>query len=208
MVREGLRAILEQGDGHAVVGEAGSGREAIRLAEELRPDVVVMDVAMSDLNGIEATRQITSSLPGVRVLALSSHTDRRYVNAIFAAGAHGYVLKADAYGQLARGIQAVHRGHKVLSEEITAAVVERALERGAGSSAYDLLGAREREVLQLLAEGQTSGQIAERLSVSTSTIETHRRNLMRKLDLHSVAELTKYAVREGLSSLEAAPPRS
>jgi len=203
MVREGLRAILERSEGCTVVGEAASGREAVELARSLKPDVVVMDVAMSDLNGIEATRQIQSLVPGCAVVALSSHSDRRYVMAILAAGASGYVLKANAYEQLARGVRAAARGMKYLSPDVTSEVIEAAFrEEHLRGSVYEILGPREREVLQLLAEGFTSIQIAERLGVSPSTAETHRRNIMRKLDVHNVAELTKYAIREGLTTLE------
>lgn len=202
MVREGLRALLEAEAGFSVVGEAASGREAVRLAPELRPDVVVMDVAMSDMNGIEATRQIRARLPRIELVALSSHSDRRYVRAVLEAGACGYVLKSNAYDQLVRAVHAASRGHKYLSAEVTSDVIERALRQGRDGSVYDLLGPREREVLQLLAEGLTSSQIAARLHVATSTVETHRRNVMRKLDVHNVAGLTKYAIREGLTSLE------
>jgi DNA-binding NarL/FixJ family response regulator len=203
MVREGLRAILEQDEAFSVVGEASSGREAVRLAEQLRPAVVVMDVAMTDLNGIEATRQIRILAPETEVLALSSHSDRRYVMAILAAGACGYVLKANAYEQLARGVSAAARGLKYLSPDVTSEIIEAAFrDENLQGSVYQILGPREREVLQLLAEGSTSIQIAERLGVSPSTAETHRRNLMRKLDVHNVADLTKYAIREGLTSLE------
>jgi two-component system NarL family response regulator len=203
MVREGLRAILEQDEAFTVVGEASGGREAVRLAEALHPDVVVMDVAMNDLNGIEATRQIQAIAPDTAVVALSSHSDRRYVMAILAAGASGYVLKANAYEQLARGVNAAARGLKYLSPDVTSEIIEAAFrEENLDGSVYDVLGPREREVLQLLAEGLTSIQIAERLGVSPSTAETHRRNIMRKLDVHNVADLTKYAVREGLTTLE------
>jgi DNA-binding NarL/FixJ family response regulator len=203
MVRQGLRALLERTSGFSVVGEAGGGREAVRLAESLRPDVVVMDVAMAEMNGIEATRQIRAALPATAVVALSSHPDRRYVKAVLDAGACAYVLKTNACDQLERAVTAASRGLKYLSEEVTSGIIESALREGTTGSVYDLLGAREREVLQLLAEGLTSGEIAARLNVSTSTIETHRRNIMRKLDIHNVAELTKYAIREGLTSLEA-----
>lgn len=202
IVREGLRAILERDAWCTVVGEAGSGREAVRLARTLKPDVVVMDVAMSDLNGIEATRQILASAPHTRVVALSSHSDRRYVKAILGAGACAYVLKASAYDELRRAVEAAAHGKKYLCADITDVVIESALAEGGGGSAYERLAPREIEVLQLLAEGLTSSQIAVRLCVATTTVETHRRNLMRKLDLHSVAELTKYAVREGVSDLE------
>lgn len=204
MVREGLRAILEKDGAFSVVGEAGDGREAIRLAQKLRPDVVVMDVAMRDMNGIEATRQIRSLVPSARIVALSSHSDRRYVKAVLDAGASGYVLKANAYEQLVRAIDAALRRLKYLSAEVTATVIEGVLREGMPGSVYQILGAREREVLQLLAEGLTSSQIAQRLHVSTSTVETHRRNIMRKLDLHNVADLTRYAIREGLTSIEGA----
>src|SRR5262245_1113628 len=203
MVREGLRSILEQDEAFSVVGEASTGREAVRLTQELSPDVVVMDVAMSDLNGIEATRQIHTLVPGTAVVALSSHSDRRYVMAILAAGACGYVLKANAYEQLARGVSAAARGLKYLSPDVTSEIIEAAFrEENLAGSVYEILGPREREVLQLLAEGFTSIQIAERLGVSPSTAETHRRNIMRKLDVHNVADLTKYAIREGLTTLD------
>jgi two-component system NarL family response regulator len=203
MVREGLRAILERDEGCTVVGEAASGREAVQLARSLKPDVVVMDVAMSDLNGIEATRQILASMPGARIVALSSHSDRRYVKAILSAGACGYVLKANAYDELRRAVEAAAHGNKYLCADVTDHVIESALGHEVSGSAYEILGSREVEVLQLLAEGLTSSEIAARLRIATSTVETHRRNIMRKLNLHSIAELTKYAVREGVSSLEA-----
>jgi two-component system NarL family response regulator len=205
MVREGLRAVLERTSAFRVVGEAASGREAVQLAQALRPDVVVMDIAMAEMNGIEATRQIRAAFPATAVVALSSHPDRRYVKAALDAGACAYVLKSNACVQLERAVTAATRGLKYLSAEITAGVIESALREGTAGSVYELLGAREREVLQLLAEGLTSGEIAARLCVSTSTIETHRRNIMRKLDIHNVAELTKYAIREGITSLEARP---
>lgn len=203
LMRQGLRSILERDDAYRVVGEATGGREAIRLAEKLRPDVVVMDVAMSDLNGIEATRQIKAILPEAAVVALSSHSDRRYVRAVLDAGASAYVLKANAYDQLKRGVETARKGLKYLCAEVTTEIIESALQEGSTGSVFEILGSREREVLQLLAEGLTSSQMAERLGVSTSTIETHRRNIMRKLDVHSVAELTKYAIREGLTPLDA-----
>lgn len=207
MVREGLRAILERDASCSVVGEASSGREAVQLAQTLKPDVIVMDVAMSDLNGIEATRQILTETPGARVVALSSHSDRRYVKAILGAGASAYVLKANAYDELLRAVEAAARGKKYLCADVTDYVIDRALGVGSEGSVFELLGPRELEVLQLLAEGRTSSEIAARLRIATSTAETHRRNLMRKLNLHSVAELTKYAVREGVTSLDTTPPR-
>lgn len=205
LMREGLRSILEKDPSFSVVGEAGSGREAVHLARSLRPDVVVMDVAMRDMNGVEATRQLKASSPRTAVVALSSHSDRRYVKAMLDAGASAYVLKSNAYDQLLAGVQAARRGLKYLCAEVTSHLIDDALQEGTPGSVYEILGSREREVLQLLAEGLTSSQIAGRLHVSTSTVETHRRNIMRKLDVHNVAELTRYAIREGLTPLEAVP---
>lgn len=202
MMREGLRAVLDNHGAFSVVGQASSGREAIRLARLLAPDVVVMDVAMSDLNGIEATRHILTSTPGSIVVALSSHSDRRYVKAILEAGASGYVLKSCAFQHLVQALDAARKGRRYLCAEIASEIVGSALRQNEPGSVHDILGPREREVLQLLVEGLGSSEIAERLSVSTSTIETHRRDIMRKLDAHDVAELTKYAIRDGLTSLE------
>jgi len=199
LMRQGLRSILEREEGIEVVGEAASGREAVALASALAPNVVVMDVAMQDMNGIEATRQIRSVCPGVRVVALSSHSDSRYVTAMLDAGASGYVLKANAYDDLRRAVGAARLGKTYLCADVTQSVVSASLRGGRGASP---LTAREREVLQLLAEGLSSPEIAQRLFVATSTVETHRRNVMRKLGKHSVADLTKYAIREGLTSLE------
>lgn len=202
LMREGLRAILEKEADYEIVGEASGGREAVRLAAEVEPDIVIMDVAMKDLNGIEATRQIRAHDPGAVVVALSSHSDPRYVTAILRAGASGYVLKSNAYSQLKKAVQSVRVGRTFLCEEVSGAVIDAVRRPQAeNASAYERLGAREREVLQLLAEGQTSSEIAKQLHIATSTVETHRRNLMRKLDLHGIAELTKYAIREGLTEI-------
>jgi DNA-binding NarL/FixJ family response regulator len=203
LMRDGLRSILDREKNVEVVGEAASGREAVELARALAPDVVVMDVAMKDLNGIEATRQIRAECPGVKVIALSSHSDSRYVSAILDAGACGYVLKANAYDDLRRAVEAARQGKSYLCPEVTQAVVGASL-RGTGSPSDPgtSLSPREREVLQLLAEGLTSPQIGKRLFVATTTVDTHRRNVMRKLGIHSVADLTKYAIREGLTSLD------
>ncbi|MCG3179648.1 MAG: Transcriptional regulatory protein DegU [Phycisphaerae bacterium] len=202
MVREGLRTILEREEDLVVVGEAENGREAVSLARRLSPDVVVMDVAMSECNGVEATRQILAARPEVRVIALSTYSDRRYVTQMLAVGALGYVLKSAAGSELIRGIRSVWTGKRYLSSEISG-IAGPGPDGSAGpASPADLLAPREREVLQLLAEGRSSKVIAATLRISPRTAEAHRRNIMRKLDLHSVAELTKFAVRAGLTSLE------
>ena len=203
IVREGLRARLEKRTDFEVVGEAADGIEAVRLAGELEPSVVILDVTMPGLNGIEATRRIVAARPGVRVLVLSMHADRRYVIEALKAGACGYVLKDSAFDELIHAIESVLAHASYLSPAITDMVLKEyvaGLPRDSGT-AFDLLTPREREVLQLLAEGLPSKSIAARLGVTVKTIETHRQQVMDKLDIHSVAELTKYAVREGLTSL-------
>jgi RNA polymerase sigma factor (sigma-70 family) len=189
-----------------VIGEADNGRKAVQMAQEKKPDVIVMDVSMPDLNGIEATKQIIESLPETRVIALSMHSDKRFVMGMLRAGASGYLLKDCASQELANAIDQVARGKKYLSPEITGVVIDDFL-LGRGSSeevatAASQLSPREREVLQLIAEGWSTKQIASHLYVSIKTIETHRRQIMKKLDLHSIADLTKYAIREGLTSIE------
>jgi len=202
--RQGLRSILELDVDGVVVGEAESGRAAVELARSLEPDVVVMDVAMKDSNGIEATRQLRSALPNLKVIALSSHSDSRYVNAMLDAGACGYVLKANAFDDLRRALVAAQQGKSYLCPDVTESVVGASLHKPARNRApsHESLSPREKEVLQLLAEGLSSPEIGQRLFVATSTVETHRRNVMQKLRIHSVADLTKYAIREGLTSLE------
>jgi two-component system NarL family response regulator len=203
LMRQGLRSILDREEHVEVVGEAASGRVAVELARTLSPDIVVMDVAMKDMNGIEATRQIRAACPGVKVLALSSHSDSRYVTAILDAGACGYVLKANAYDDLRRALEAARHGKSYLCPDVTQAVLGASLgTKRQADPAGSSLTPREKEVLQLLAEGLTSPQIATRLFIATSTVDTHRRNVMRKLDIHSVADLTKYAIREGLTPLD------
>ena len=202
LMRDGLRSILESEANVEIVGEASSGREAVALAHTLEPDVVVMDVGMKDLNGIDATRQIVGDLPAVRVIALSSHSDSRYVSAMLEAGACGYVLKANAYADLREALQAARQGKSYLCADVTKAVVDASLHGLRGRVDPAVLSEREREVLQLLAEGLTSPQIGKRLFIATSTVETQRRSIMRKLSIHSVADLTKWAIREGLTQLE------
>ena len=204
MLREGLRAILEKDEDIEVIGEASDGRTAVAMARTLRPDVVVMDISMPDLNGVEATRQIKAENPAVKVIALSRHSDRRYVLRMLDVGASGYVLKSGAYDELRRAVEAVRGGNSYLSPRITGLVIDAHLRPVSEpqSSASPTLGPRELEIVQLLAEGHTSPQIARKLHISTRTVESHRRNIMKKLGVHSVAELTKYAIREGLTSTE------
>jgi DNA-binding NarL/FixJ family response regulator len=203
LVREGLRSILQSEFDLMVVGEADNGRMALQLINKLQPDIVVMDIAMPGLNGIEATRQIAAHSPTTRIIALSTYSDKRYVLAMLEAGAYGYVVKESASDELLRAIRAVNRGQKYLSASIAGMVVDSYVKRDfqAEGSASDGLGAREREVLQLIAEGKSSPQIATMLHISPSTVEAHRRNIMKKLDLHNIADLTKFAVREGLTTL-------
>ncbi|MGO8762966.1 MAG: response regulator [Desulfobaccales bacterium] len=202
IMREGLRAMLEKEHDIVVLGEAEDGRMIERMARELAPDVIIMDVAMPDLNGIEATRQIVAELPGVKIIALSMHDDRRFVLNMLKAGAAGYMLKDSAFTDLAKAIRVVMSGKTYLSHEVTDIVVKDYVSSSqpAESSAFHLLSPREREVLQLLAEGKTSALIGERLHISVKTVETHRQQIMVKLKIRSVAELTKYAIREGLTS--------
>lgn len=208
MLRDGLRAVLEREPMVEVVGESTDGLEAVETALRLRPDVVVMDIGMRRMNGIEATRELRSRLPDCRVLALSVHSDRRYVERMLEAGALGYVLKEAASSELVKAIQQVSRGERYISPRLVDATMGNGRASASGgrgadaSGIYAKLAPREREVLKLLAEGETSKKIADLLSISPRTVETHRRNIMGKLRLHSVAELTKYAIREGLTSVE------
>jgi two-component system NarL family response regulator len=204
MMRDGLRSILDLEDDLDVVGEAGNGYEALEMARTRRPDVIVMDIGMKDLNGIEATRQILAQNPRAKVVALSTYSNEPYVLSMLEAGACGYVLKDAAVDEMRRAIRVVADGRHYLSPEVAGTVVASRLREPAqnGDSAPLHLGARERQILQLLAEGHTSSEIARRLHIATTTVDSHRRNIMKKLDLHSVAELTKYAIREGLTSLE------
>lgn len=204
IMREGLRAILAAEGDFQIVGEAENGRDAAALARTLVPDVVIMDIGMPDLNGVEATRQVKAENSRVKVIALSMYADRGYVLGILEAGASGYVLKTGAYDELHRAVKAVMQGKTYLSPDVTQMVVDAQVlgPEKADAPARTSLGPREREIVQLLAEGHTSPEIARRMHISTRTVETHRRNIMKKLDLHSVAELTKFAIREGLTQLD------
>ena len=204
MMLAGLRALLAGVPDIEVVGEASDGRTALALVRTLSPDVVVMDIEMPELNGVEATRQIRAEHEHVKIVALSTHTDTSYVHHMLEAGASSYVLKISAHDELVRAVRAVSLGRVYLSPEVAGPVVERSTHAHAGGevSAYSTLGPREREVLQLVAEGKTSAETAKEMHISIKTVETHRRNIAQKLRLHGTAELTKYAVREGLTSLD------
>ena len=205
IVRHGLRSLLSAEPDMEVVGEADNGRAVIRLVQDHAPQVVIMDISMPDLNGIEATRLILSETPGIKVIALSMHSDSLFVLNMFKAGASGYLLKDCALEELVKAVRTVMARKIYLSPGISDIVIKDFVVgySSPDSSAYSILTNREREVLQLMAEGKTTNQIAESLCVSVKTVEAHRKQMMNKLDIHSVAELTKYAIRQGLTSLEA-----
>jgi two-component system, NarL family, response regulator NreC len=204
IVRNGLRALFERESGMDVVGEAENGRVAVALAKKLRPDVVILDIGMPDLNGIEAARQIGAAAPGVKILALSMHSDRRYVAGMLKAGASGYLLKESAFRELVIATRVIANNQRYLSPKITDVVLKDYLEwlNHSETTCAPGLSPREREVLQLLAEGKSRKQIALDLKLSLKTVETHCRRIMKKLDLHSVADLTRYAIQEGLISMD------
>ncbi|MBM4294607.1 MAG: response regulator transcription factor [Deltaproteobacteria bacterium] len=204
IVRHGLRNLLELEPDLKVVAEADNGRDALQLVKELAPNIVIMDISMPGLNGIEATRQILSESPRVKVIALSMHSDSSYVLNMLKAGASGYLLKDCALEELVKAVRTVENRKTFLSPGISDIVIKDFIGGwgGAGGSAYSVLTPREREVLQLITEGKTTNQIADCLCVSVKTVEAHRKQVMNKLGIHSVAELTKYAIRQGLTSLE------
>ncbi|HBA86446.1 MAG TPA: DNA-binding response regulator [Geobacter sp.] len=204
IVRQGLRALIDKEDDMVVIAEAATGAEAVRLAREHRPEVIVMDITMPDVNGIDATRTITAELPDVRVLALSMESDRRFVVEVLKAGANGYVLKDAAFAELATAIRAVAAGETYLPSRVANLLIKEYLQRipEEVSATYENLSAREREILQLIADGSNAKEIAFAFSVSVKTVENQRHSIMKKLDLYSIAELTKYAVRQGLTSLK------
>lgn len=197
LVREALRDTLAKEPGIAVVGEAGSGAQALELARTLSPEVVVLDIALPDLNGIEVAARLARFDPPPRIVALSAYTDKRFVTEMLRAGAAAYVTKSAAGTDLVRAIRAVAQGQGYLCPEVAGALVAE-MRDGEAAGAAPRLGRREREVLRLVAEGARSQDIAAQLHIAVATVEVHRRNIMRKLDLHSVAELTRYAIREGI----------
>ena len=199
VVRKGLRFLLERQPGMEVVGEAADGRDAVLLAETANPDIVVMDIGMPLLNGIDATAQIVKRKPTIRVIILSMHSDEHYLLSALNAGAKGYLLKGSAEEDLVRAIQAVSLGSPFFSPEITKTMLEdymRFLQQRNLQDSYELLTEREKEVLQLLAEGKSNKEVATILDVSVYTVDTHRMHLMQKLNLHNTAEIVLYAVRK------------
>ncbi|HOE16184.1 MAG TPA: response regulator transcription factor [Syntrophorhabdaceae bacterium] len=204
IVREGLRAIFEKITDVEVIAEAEDGLETVRLAKKLLPDIVIMDIGMPNMNGIDATRQIIAETKGVRVLALSTHTDSKFVMQMLGAGASGYLPKDCTCEELVAALHAAITNQLYLSPRITDVVIREYLHNlpKREPSVFTILTTREREVLQMMAEGKTTKEIASRLNVSVKTVDTHRQQIMAKLNIHSIAELTKYAIREGITSLE------
>lgn len=203
IMREALCVLLEKESDMKVIGEAADGQSTLRLAQEKRPDVVIMDISMPGLNGIETTRKITAKVSGVKVIALSAYSDRRFISHMFKAGASGYLLKDCLFEELAVAIRTVAKNQIYVSPKIANVVVKDFIHRSLKDdlTVFSILTDREREVLQLLSEGKTTKQIASLLKVSVKTVETHRQHIMDKLNIRSIAGLTKYALREGLTSL-------
>lgn len=204
IVRKGIRSLLESESDIEVVGEAGNGYEAIDLVKKYSPNLIIMDISMPDLNGMEATRMIINEHPGTLIIALSMHHDKRFIANMLESGAKGFLLKDCAAEELIEAVRTVMAGRTFLSKSITDVVVGDYVEqlRKKEKSLFQILSAREREVLQLLVEGKTTKEIASQLFLSIKTVETHRQQIMTKLGTHSIAELTKLAIREGLTSLE------
>lgn len=201
ILRDALKGVLEREQDIAVVGEANDGGECLELARQLQPDIVLMDIGLPVLGGIDATRALVGENAAIKVVALSTFSDRRVVMQMLDAGARGYVVKSAGRDELLRAIRAVAYGRTYLCPDAAAVLVESLRgKKTADAPPAEPIGRREREVLQLLADGHTSPEIGKRLHIATSTVEVHRRNLMRKLELHSIAELTKYAVRHGLTT--------
>lgn len=200
ILRDALRSVLSREQDLVVVGEAASGAEAIDQCKALRPDVLVLDISLPSLSGVDVAAQLSGRPGAPRILALSAHADRRFVTEMLRAGAVGYLTKAAAGTELIQAIRSVHGGHSYLCAEVANAVVSQ-VRAGEEREDRPRLARREREVLRLVAEGVRSNDIAAQLNISAATVEVHRRNIMRKLGLHTVADLTKYAVREGLIAL-------
>lgn len=204
VLREGLRALLDRPPRYRVIGTARNGRDAISKVRKLKPDVVIIDIAMPELNGLDATARMIHEIPDLRVVALSMHADKRYISGMLNAGARGYVRKESAFEEIAAAVEAVYHGDVYLGEGVAGVVVDdyRQLMQRHTATQADKLTAREREVLQMIAEGSKTADIATGLNVSVKTIETHRRQIMAKLQLSTVADLTKYAIRKGIIAID------
>jgi len=204
LFRDGLRTLLERQKNINIVGETKDGPETVMAVNKLHPDIILMDITMPGLNGIETARKILAQFDSIKILMLSMHSDRRYVTESLKAGAVGYLLKDSAFEELLTAIRTIAQNGIFLSPKINDSVIKEyiAAAKSSPKLSFSILSAREREVLQMLAEGKTTKEIATSLNISVKTIETHRKQIMDKLDIHSVAELTKYAIREGLTSLE------
>lgn len=204
MVREGLRKVLEEQPGWVVCGEAANGREAVAKTLELKPDVLVLDFVMPELNGLEVTRRVRAARPQTEVLILTMHESEQLARAVLAAGAHGFVLKSDAGTTLVTAVEHLSRHQPFFSAKVSHMVLNGdqrpAMSAGEQKPAGDRLTAREREIVQLIAEGRSSKQAADALGISVKTVDTHRANLMRKLGIHSVSELVRYAIRENIAA--------
>jgi DNA-binding NarL/FixJ family response regulator len=201
IMRDGLRNMLDKETGMEVVAEAKNGREALQLAEQLRPDILIMDISMDDLNGIDATRALTAKGLGTKVIGLSMHADKRFVAGMFEAGAMAYLLKDCSYDELLQAVRQVLAGRTYLCSMISGVVIRDYIQRMRRNET-SVLSPREKEILQLMAEGSTTKRIADQLKVSVKTVETHRQHIMEKLNIFSIAELTKYAIKEGITSLD------
>jgi two-component system nitrate/nitrite response regulator NarL len=206
VVRKGLQSCLSRQGRLKIVGEAADGEEALRQTRELSPDVVLMDISMPGMNGLAVTEVLRKEAPRIKVLVLSVHSNKDYIFRVIQAGAHGYVSKEAPPEELLRAIETVHAGEPFFSEEIARAALSEFVNSGGKKEPFSQLTSREREVLVLIAEGKSNKEIADKLGIGVRTIETHRERIMRRLDIHSVAGLTKYAIANGLVSLESGPP--
>lgn len=204
VLREGLKSLLNQQQDFEVIGEADNGRDAVRLTKKLEPDIVVLDIGMPNMNGIQATQHIVAEVSDTKVLALSMHSDHQFVVKMLQAGASGYMLKDCAYEELISAVRDITAGKFYLSKDVTGVVISNYINmiQAVDAVSHPTLTSRERETLQLISEGKSTVETANLLNVSPKTIETHRKNIMDKLDIHNIADLTKYAVREGITSIE------
>lgn len=204
IIRDGLKNLIDREPDMEVVGEAENGRDAVKLAQKLKPTIIIMDITMPDLNGIDATRQIISEIKDVQIIALSMHSDKHFVEQMLQAGVSGYLLKDCAFEELNRAVHTVASGRVYLCSEVAGDIVQGYVDQMKRSDPPKAatLSLREREVLQLIAEGHTTRTVSERLNISMKTVESHRKNIMDKLETTSIAELTKIALREGITSLE------